>query len=72
MLAQVFAERLRQRVVDSPLILDGRQIDLSISIGVTEIRPGDKDPDEILERADQALYQAKDDGRNRVLLYGQQ
>jgi diguanylate cyclase (GGDEF)-like protein len=42
---------------------------LTISLGVTEARPGDT-PDDLLIRADTALYEAKDKGRSRVEFNG--
>ncbi len=50
-------------------MLNDQHISLSISIGVTELRNDDKDPGDILERADKALYRAKERGRNRVEVY---
>ena len=61
-----FADRLRKRIADSPLTLDGQHIGLSISIGVTELCDTDKDPVDVIERADKALYLAKERGRNRI------
>ena len=40
---------------------------MTISLGVAVHRPGDS-ADETLRRADQALYAAKEDGRNRVVV----
>ncbi|GEO80461.1 biofilm regulation diguanylate cyclase SiaD [Pararhodospirillum oryzae] len=54
------AERLRTRVAEDPA-----EPPVTISLGVTEYRPGES-LDDTLRRADAALYQAKDDGRNRV------
>jgi len=64
--AEIFAERLRKQVAETPAVLDKWTIPLTISIGVTEIKPGDVSADEALTRADRALYRAKECGRNRV------
>jgi diguanylate cyclase (GGDEF)-like protein len=42
---------------------------MTISIGVSEIRPGETTVDAALSRADQALYEAKNAGRNRASSY---
>ncbi|MGC9456678.1 MAG: diguanylate cyclase [Halothiobacillaceae bacterium] len=61
------ASRLRTEVLQSPLKNDsGDPVDWTVSIGGTAIRPDDGDVDKVLLRADQALYRAKDGGRNRV------
>jgi diguanylate cyclase (GGDEF)-like protein len=39
---------------------------VTISIGLTHLRPGDTETATLLARADQALYRAKRAGRNRV------
>ncbi|WP_233807309.1 sensor domain-containing diguanylate cyclase [Paraburkholderia sp. HP33-1] len=44
----------------------GKPIPFTVSIGVTERLPGENDVGAIVKRADQALYRAKDRGRNRV------
>ena len=64
--AEVFAERLRKQVAETPAVLDKWTIPVTISIGVTEIKPGDDRADDALTRADRALYRAKECGRNRV------
>ena len=45
---------------------DGRAIVVTASIGVAE-RRDDDNPHELYRRADQALYRAKSEGRNRVM-----
>ena len=49
---------------------DGESLHVSVSIGVSQLRPEDDDGslDQVLERADEALYRAKANGRNRVEL----
>ena len=65
--AGVFAERLRQRIADSPVPLDGgRSIVVTASIGIAAMCGSDAAGEAALSRADQALYRAKRGGRNRV------
>lgn len=67
------AEREAQRFCASVKRLriaseDGEITGLSVSIGVATFRASDKNIDGFLSRADKALYQAKDSGRDRVCL----
>ena len=60
------AERLRREVARSPVHFEGQRIDISLSIGASLIASTDADPDAVLARADEALYAAKEGGRNTV------
>lgn len=57
------AERIRKRIADSPINLQGTTIEITISLGICTLREDD-DINSIIERADQALYLAKNGGRN--------
>ncbi|MCF8149622.1 MAG: sensor domain-containing diguanylate cyclase [Burkholderiaceae bacterium] len=59
------AEKLRQKVAATSVELDGRQISVSISIGISQF-DGAETPSQTVNRADIALYAAKNGGRNRV------
>ena len=59
------AEKLRQAIADLVSSFEGKEIRVTISLGVAQYRPGDTE-DALLKRADQALYRAKAKGRNRV------
>ncbi|MDF0732092.1 sensor domain-containing diguanylate cyclase [Pseudomonas entomophila] len=61
--AATVAERLRLVVQDTPIEPVGA---VTISLGVAWWRGGDEDPQETLNKADRALYVAKQAGRNRV------
>lgn len=64
--ALAVAERLRHAIEHSGLVYaDGAPI--TISIGVTYARAGDGSSEAVIERADRALYRAKNAGRNRVV-----
>lgn len=65
--ARDFADRLRQRVADAHVTLDTGTLRYTVSIGVALIAPADT-ADDLLARADAALYSAKQAGRNRVML----
>jgi diguanylate cyclase (GGDEF)-like protein/PAS domain S-box-containing protein len=61
-----------QRILESitrPMALAGQSVSISASIGVTLYPEDDDDPDTLLRHADQAMYQAKEGGRNRYHLY---
>ena len=62
------AERLRRRIASEPFPIQqgGRSIEVTISVGIAGLGPGDTAA-AVLKRADQALYRAKRDGRNRVV-----
>ena len=60
------AENLRSRLAAQPFDTGKDRITLTWSVGVSEGRPGDS-LDQILARADAALYDAKLGGRNRVV-----
>jgi len=57
------------RAVASPYDLAGRPVQVSTSIGVTLFPFDDGDPDTLLRHADQAMYRAKQDGRNRYRMF---
>jgi two-component system, cell cycle response regulator len=64
------AERLHAAISDRPFIIQANAVSLrlTVSIGVTVIARGD-DRDTLLKRADDALYAAKTNGRNRVVIH---
>jgi len=65
--ATAVAERLRRRIAGEPfpILQGGQRIQVTISIGIAALAGGDNAAT-LLKRADQALYRAKRDGRNRV------
>lgn len=68
--ASIVAERIRARVAGEPFPIQkgARGIDITVSIGMAQRRTSDDGADVVIKRADQALYRAKRDGRNRVVL----
>lgn len=58
-------EKLRQAIALSPFNFKGERVDVTLSFGVAEIQPND-DPESLFTRADQALYLAKQQGRNQT------
>ncbi len=66
--AGVVAERLRRAVAASPVLLDDVAVDLSVSIGAAVLDRTSTTVTDLLTAADHALYQAKESGRNRVVV----
>ena len=68
-LAYRIGERLRQVVASVPFDVSVSKgpLDITISIGIATMQGPDDTPEAVLKRADQALYRAKRDGRNRVV-----
>jgi two-component system cell cycle response regulator len=69
-IAAAVAERLRAAVAREPFTVKagGQKLSVTISIGVTAAVTGGDDREKILKRADIALYTAKNQGRNRVVV----
>jgi two-component system cell cycle response regulator len=67
--ATTVAERLRRRVALEPFPIEQgkRSVEVTISIGIAALEAAEDNAATILKRADQALYRAKRDGRNRVV-----
>ena len=64
--AGTLAERLRASVSDRPIETKAGLLPVTISVGVSGLDGADGSVGDLLGRADEALYQAKRDGRNRV------
>ena len=59
-------ERVRARIANHKIITRSGEVSITVSIGATSTRR-DKTADKILAVADEALYKAKDNGRNQVV-----
>ena len=63
--AKAVAERIRSRIVATPIDLPEVLLDVTISMGMALAEKGDS-TESLVERADKALYNAKNNGRNQV------
>lgn len=66
--AEGVAKKLSHAISKTCFIYKDSQIELTISIGVTQVEDGDDSPERILSRVDKALYKAKAQGRDRVIV----
>ena len=66
--AQKVIETLRQSVADSPFNFSGDPVQVTMSFGLTEFRANDATHEDVFQRADEALYAAKQQGRNRCIV----
>ncbi|MDP6045339.1 MAG: diguanylate cyclase [Phycisphaerae bacterium] len=65
--AREVAERIGRNISSKPIVCDGREISITMSIGVTSVcGASPEDADAIIHAADEALYAAKENGRNGV------
>ncbi len=67
-IARTMAEDLRTAFAHIKVQASSGTIMATVSAGVAMVREQDSHPDDVIRRADVALYQAKDSGRNRVML----
>jgi two-component system cell cycle response regulator len=67
--AGMVAERIRRAIASNPFSVNSgkERLDVTISIGLATLDTKGEQINEVLKRADQALYRAKRDGRNRVV-----
>lgn len=63
--AHLLAEKIRQQTETEPFAFNDAKLHITTSIGVSELRTGEN-LERLISRADQALYRAKQSGRNRV------
>jgi len=64
--AYMVAERLRQDVSEVTFETESGPLDITLSIGIASLESSEESGEDILKRADVALYKAKGEGRNRV------
>lgn len=67
--AQILAERIREAVEQSDFIYHSEHIPISISLGVSQYEG--EQVEAFIETADKALYSAKNNGRNQVMVSGE-
>jgi diguanylate cyclase (GGDEF)-like protein len=68
--AIIAAERIRKSIEEQKLTLDGdREVKVTVSIGVSEFGQETGTLKELIDEADQALYRAKEEGRNCVRVF---
>ncbi len=61
-------EALR-RAIEAPIDVQGHQVHITVSIGVSLLPDDTNDVDDLLKHADTAMYRAKDDGRNTLRFF---
>lgn len=66
--AEAIAERMRRALVEDALIQGDTLIKVTATFGLTQVRADDSDLQECVRRADEALYEGKRSGRNKVTL----
>ena len=64
--ANALAEDLRERVATHAFVFQGERIPVTISIGCAQLSKEDRAATDLIQRADEKLYEAKRGGRNRV------
>jgi len=64
--AQILAERLRRGIAETDFAYEDQHLPLTISLGIGEYQPNETRK-RLISRIDDALYQAKNEGRNRIV-----
>jgi len=66
--AATLAERLRTAIATTPIATPKGALPITVSLGVAQYAPNEPTIDAALKRADEALYEAKHSGRNKVVV----
>lgn len=61
---------LRDTLVNTPLILNGQRLDVTISFGISKLVESDESFSDLFNRVDKYLYESKNAGRNRLTVEG--
>lgn len=69
--AKLFCERVRQEVAAQLISSDKGSFRVTLSLGIATYPQDGREKEVLIERADQALYAAKEGGRNRTVLYSE-
>lgn len=69
--ARTVAERVRQEIERLEIVWEGKTIPARVSLGVTALEGEDDTAEQMVSRADQSLYAAKETGRNRVITFSE-
>ena len=67
--ALMVAERVRKNIQDMEVHFQDQVLKITVSIGIAHLAKGINFPEDLVSRADAALYESKKNGRNRVTLY---
>ena len=63
------AKELARMIREQRFSFDARSLQVTVSVGITPVAGADLTPEELMVRADLAMYQAKDGGRDRISIY---
>lgn len=66
-MAQITAERLRIKLMEASIRVNDKHIGFTASIGISQLNSQKMDLDQMMKKADESLYKAKESGRNRVV-----
>ncbi|HUL56216.1 MAG TPA: diguanylate cyclase, partial [Usitatibacter sp.] len=65
-IARAMGERIRRAIEAEPVIVEDARVAVTVSVGVAMLDASNKDSADLVHLADEALYRAKEKGRNRV------
>jgi len=68
--AEIYCERVRRAAEAIDVMADGQVINFTVSLGISELQEDTVSPSEWISQADQALYRAKQNGRNCFSVHG--
>ena len=60
-------EKLRETVQNTEFLYEGDKVPITVSVGITEVKPSDTEYKTIFNRVDSYMYKAKEGGRNAVV-----